>query len=118
MIKHAKAHGVGGQAQVVGIAAVPLGIAGTTGILEVTIVKGDVPLLLPIKLLRDLKAVVDLEQSRLHFKTLGQSVDLHTMPSGHVAIDVLQFGPDGFVFPHVAAGAASRKRFPVDFWLR
>ena len=96
--KSARAHGVGVQAQVVGIAAVPLGIAGTTGILEVTVVKGDVPLLLPIKLFRDSKAVVDLEQSCLHFKGIGQTVELHTMPSGHVAIDVLQFGPEGFVF--------------------
>eukprot|EP00435_Cladocopium_sp_Y103_P064383 s1441_g26.t1 len=107
--KKAKAHGVGGQAQVVGIAAVPLGIAGTTGILEVTVVKGDVPLLLPIKLLKDLKAVIDLEESSLHFKALGHSVELHTMPSGHVAIDVLQFGPDGFVFPQDAVGAAYRE---------
>ena len=44
--KKARAHGVGGAAKVVGSAAIPLGIQGTSGILEVTVVEGDVPLLL------------------------------------------------------------------------
>ena len=56
--KQAKAHGIGGQAKVLGIVALPLGIAGSTGILEVTVVEGEVPQLLPIKLLRQLKAVI------------------------------------------------------------
>ena len=36
--KQARAHGVGGQARVLGIIAIPLGIAGTTGILEATVI--------------------------------------------------------------------------------
>ena len=47
--KQAKAHGVGGQAVAKGIIAIPLGIAGTSG-LKATAVEGDIPLLLPVKL--------------------------------------------------------------------
>ena len=43
--EQAKAHGVGGQAVVKGIVAIPLGIAGTSGLLEATVVEGDIPLL-------------------------------------------------------------------------
>ena len=52
--RQAKAHGVGGQATVLGIVAIPLGVAGKTGILEATVVTGEVPLLLPVKMLRSL----------------------------------------------------------------
>ena len=52
--KQAKAHGVGGQAVVKGIIAIPLGLAGTSGVMEATVVEGDIPLLLPVKLLRQL----------------------------------------------------------------
>jgi hypothetical protein len=44
-----------------------LGIAGSSGILEATVVEGEIPLLLPIKMLRQLRAVIDLEQSCLKF---------------------------------------------------
>ena len=100
--KKAKAHGVGGQAEVHGIAAIPLGLAGSSGVLEVTVVSGDVPLLLPIRMLKELQAVIDLESSRMTLKRLRQSVELHTMPSGHVAVDILNFGPEGFSFPQQA----------------
>ena len=43
--KVCKAHGVGGQAKVVGMAALPLGLAGCSGVLEVSVIEGDVPLL-------------------------------------------------------------------------
>ena len=50
--KHARAHGVGGAAKVIGIAAIPLGIGGVSGVLEATVVEGEVPLLLPVRMLR------------------------------------------------------------------
>ena len=97
--KVCKAHGVGGQAKVVGMAALPLGLAGCSGVLEVSVIEGDVPLLLPIKLLRGLQAVVDLSCDSMHLKSLGRSVELHSLPSGHVAVDVLDFGERGFSLP-------------------
>eukprot|EP00435_Cladocopium_sp_Y103_P046990 s1741_g13.t1 len=97
--KKARAHGVGGAAKVVGSAAIPLGIHGTSGVLEVTVVEGDVPLLLPIKLLRELQATIDIFKGKLHLQRLQVTVDLQTLPSGHIAMDVLNFGEKGFVFP-------------------
>ena len=104
--RQAKAHGVGGQATVLGIVAIPLGVAGKTGILEATVVTGEVPLLLPVKMLRSLRAVVDLNEMSVRFHALQRSVELSTLPSGHVAIEVTDFGTEGFVFPHEAAKAA------------
>ena len=101
--KQAKAHGVGGQAVVKGIMAIPLGLAGTSGLLEATVVEGDIPLLLPVKLLRQLQSVIDLENSFIHFSSLQRSTQLHCLPSGHVAIDVLDFGAEGFRCPEQAA---------------
>ena len=61
--KQARAHGVGGAAKVLGIVAVPLGIAQTSGVLEVTVVEGEIPLLLPIKMLQQLHARSSLQTS-------------------------------------------------------
>eukprot|EP00435_Cladocopium_sp_Y103_P022720 s4252_g5.t1 len=97
--KQAKAHGVGGQAKVLGIIAIPLGIAGSSGILEATVVEGEIPLLLPIKMLRQLRAVIDLEQSCLSFVGMRKSVPLTVLPSGHIAIEIFQFEEGGFRCP-------------------
>ena len=100
--KKARAHGVGGQAKVIGIAAIPLGIAESSGVLEATVVEGDVPLLLPIKMLRKLRSVVDVDHDCVTFRELNKSVPMQRLASGHVAIDVLDFGSDGFKFPKSA----------------
>ncbi len=94
--RQAKAHGIGGQAKVIGIAAIPLGIAGTSGVLEATVVEGEIPLLLPIKMLRHLRAVIDLSSGCVQFHELHKTVPLFILPSGHIAIEVCQFGPEGF----------------------
>lgn len=94
--RQAKAHGVGGQAKVLGIAAIPLGIAGTSGVLEATVVEGEIPLLLPIKMLRHLRAVIDLNHGHVQFHELHKTVPMFVLPSGHVAIEVCEFGSDGF----------------------
>lgn len=100
--KKARAHGVGGQAKVIGIAAIPLGIAESSGVLEATVVEGDVPLLLPIKMLRKLRSVVDVDHECVTFRALNKSVPMQQLASGHVAIDVLDFGSEGFKFPRGA----------------
>lgn len=64
-----QARGVGGEATVKGVVELPIGIAGVNGILEATVVTEDVPLLLPVKLLRELQAVINLGTGKLE---LGQ----------------------------------------------
>lgn len=78
--KQAQARGVDGQVQVVGVVDIPLGIGGACGVLERTVVKEDVPLLLPIRLLRDLEVLIDLAQHELTVRKFGVKVPMYTMP--------------------------------------
>ena len=103
--KKAQACGVGGKAQVIGIAEVPLGIAGVSGLMELTVIADDVPLLLPIKLLKQLKAVVDLDQNVLEFKAYDVKAPLVSLPSGHVSVGVTEFAPGGWKLPSEAVEA-------------
>lgn len=96
--KQARAHGVGGAAKVIGIAAIPLGIGGFSGVLEATVVEGEVPLLLPVRMLRQLEAVIDLQSLFIHFCKLQSTLPLTVLPSGHVAVQILDFGAEGFRF--------------------
>ena len=103
--RKAKAHGIGGAARVIGVAALPLGLAGSSGVLEATVVDNEVPLLLPVKMLRSLQAVIDVGGGCMHLKALNKSVELSQLPSGHLAVDVLDFGPSGFQHPVEAVEA-------------
>eukprot|EP00435_Cladocopium_sp_Y103_P059905 s740_g21.t1 len=101
--KQARAHGVGGAAKVVGIAAIPLGIGGVSGVLEATVVEGEVPLLLPVSMLKQLEAIIDLQSLCIHFCKLQSTLPLTVLPSGHVAVSVVDFGAEGFQFSPSAA---------------
>ena len=107
--KKAQARGVGGPAQVVGVADIPLGIGGVCGVLECTVVQEDVPLLLPIRLLRDLEVLIDLAQHELTVRKFGVKVPLHTMPSGHATIAITEFGEKGWKLPIEAQQAGLKE---------
>ena len=105
--KQAQARGVGGEVKVVGVIELPLGLGGVSGVLECTVVKEDIPLLLPIRLLRDLHAVVDLAKDQLII--LGtHEIPMNQMPSGHASVKVLEFGPSGWTLPKDARDAGRR----------
>ncbi|CAE7573255.1 RE1 [Symbiodinium sp. CCMP2592] len=101
--KKAQASGVGGKAKVIGIAEIPIGIAGVNGLLEVTVVQDNVPLLLPIRLLRQLRAIVDLDRDVLQLKAYRVETPMHSLPSGHMSISVTSYAPEGWSLPHAAA---------------
>lgn len=109
--KQARAHGVGGAAKVIGIAAIPLGIGGVSGILEATVVEGEVPLLLPVRMLKELGAIIDLPSLCIHFQRLQRTLPLTVLPSGHVAMQVLEFGEQGFQFSSVEDSPFSESDF-------
>ncbi|CAE7437016.1 RE1 [Symbiodinium sp. CCMP2592] len=100
--KQAQASGVGGRAKVVGIAEIPVGLAGVNGLLEATVVQENIPLLLPIRMLKQLKAVVDLESDRLQLKAYGVETAMHAMPSGHMSVSVTDFAAGGWRLPNAA----------------
>ena len=55
------------------------------------IVREDVPLLLPIGLLRHLGSVLDLGAGTLFWKSHGTYSKLPQLGSGHIAIDICEF---------------------------
>ena len=109
--KKAQACGVGGKATVLGIAEVPIGIAGVNGLIELTVVTDNVPLLLPIKLLKQLRAVIDLDRDILDIREYGVEAPMHALPSGHMSVDVTAFSPDGWKLPDGARGKAQHEQF-------
>ena len=104
--KKAQASGVGGKAKVIGIAELPIGLAGINGLLEVTVVQDSVPLLLPVKLLRQLRAVVDLDDNLLRLKAYGVETKMHELPSGHLSVSVTSYAPEGWSLPRAAQSHA------------
>lgn len=108
--KTSTAKGVGGNATCVGVVLIPIGIAGVNGILETTVVDGDVPLLLPVRMLTGLKAVINLESMSLHLRAYDVEVPLHELPSGHVTVDIMDFDNGKFSMPMDVPGC-----IPEDF---
>ena len=85
------AGGVGGKARVLGAFIVPIGLGGVPGVLAVIIVDGLVPWLLPLGLLRALKAHIMLDEGIVKYNVEqgAQSVLVH-LPSGHDAVDITE----------------------------
>ena len=102
MDKVAQARGIGGEASVCGVVEIPIAVAGVNGIVEATVVEEDVPLLLSIRFLREVHAVVDIADGRLHLNKFGTSTSLHDLPSGHVAVSIVDFPEEGWSAPHEA----------------
>ena len=71
--------GVGGNAVVEGVALIPLGIESIRGVLETTVVQGDVPLLLPVRLLVTLAAKIDLKNMIMELQNHQVEVPLHPL---------------------------------------
>jgi hypothetical protein len=92
--------GIGGKANVIGTVIIPLGVAGTNGLAELTVVSGDIPGLLPIGLIKLLKSLLDFESVQMKVKLGDYSgkTKLHELSSGHASIDVTEFAPGGWKF--------------------
>ena len=96
--KKSTSKGVGGN----GVALIPLGLGGVNGILETTVIQGDVPLLLPIRLLRALDVILDLQKLQMILQRHQFVLDLHEMPSGHVTVGIFDFAKGDFGVPSEA----------------
>eukprot|EP00435_Cladocopium_sp_Y103_P005310 s22_g1.t1 len=103
--KESQARGIGGKAQVCGVVEIPVGIGGINGLIECTVVEDEVPLLLSIQFLKEVSAVVDLCKNELQLNRFGVGTELHHLRSGHVAVDVVQFDPNGWCLPMDSACA-------------
>eukprot|EP00435_Cladocopium_sp_Y103_P043073 s847_g12.t1 len=97
--KTSAAKGVGGQARVVGVILIPLGIGGINGVLETTVVEGDVPVLLPIRLLKALDAIINIPENHVFFGKHAVKVPMKELSSGHLVINITEFAQAGFEAP-------------------
>ena len=105
--KRSAAKGVGGQAKALGVVLLPLGLGGVNGLLETTVVEGDVPLLLPIRMMTVLRTVIDLHDMKFHMKEYSVTIPMFALPSGHVTVEIMNFANDRFQVPE---GAPSCKQ--------
>eukprot|EP00971_Amphidinium_carterae_P256455 5091905-Amphidinium_carterae.1 len=95
--------GVGGKATVLRKVSLPIGIAGTPGVLTALVVSCDVPLLLHIDLLRSLGMVLSLPKSRAYWSAVNKTSTLIVERSGHIAVNILDYPRRGWKPPEEPA---------------
>ncbi|CAK9109699.1 DNA topoisomerase 3-alpha (DNA topoisomerase III alpha) [Durusdinium trenchii] len=115
--KQAQAKGIGGDAKVCGVVEIPVGIGGVNGLIEATVVEDEVPFLLSIQFLKQVGAIVNLQESSLALTAFDKSSCIHHMPSGHVAVQVLDFHEQGWQLPDLA-GATTSQALAMDLIAR
>ena len=91
-----QAVGIGGRAKVLGKVEMPSGMGGVNGIVKYTVVdKPGVPPLTPVSLLKQVGAVIDLNNNMMDLKKIETTTTLRALPSGHVAHKLTEFAPGG-----------------------
>ena len=81
-------HGVEGRATPVEVSLVPISMAGEAGVIEVTVIKEEVPFLLSVGFLDSLGACIDLRNDTMDVSRFGCEVNLRRLPTGHRAVQV------------------------------
>ena len=113
--KRSQAKGVGGNAQVLGVALIPIGLGGINGVLETTVIEGDVPFLLPIRMLRALESLIDLKRCTLTLQAHGRVIDLNVLHSGHITVNIFSFANGQFITPEEVDASMSFELQPQCF---
>ena len=85
------ANGIGGSAKFLATVELPCSIAKVPGIITVQVILTDLPLLLPIPFLRELGTVIDMDRKTCYHAKLQEFSTIIELPSGHWAIDILDF---------------------------
>eukprot|EP00971_Amphidinium_carterae_P000363 7864-Amphidinium_carterae.3 len=88
--------GVGGKAHVTRKVSLPIGIAGTAGLLTALVVSNDVPLLLHIDLLQTLGMILNLPKSRAYWSAVNRTSTLTRERSRHIAVNILDYPHNGW----------------------
>ena len=96
---HKKATGIGGSAKICGGIRMAAGLGGVNGILQITVVDADVPLLLPVTVLKQLGAVVDLPAGVISWTGPGTQSQFKELASGHLTVRCDEFASGGWQPP-------------------
>ena len=67
------------------------------------------PLLLPVKLLKQLRSVINLDEECLELRSIGAVVPMSPLPSGHYTIEVTDFAGKDWQLPTAAAQAGRKE---------
>ena len=86
--------GIGGSAKIAGIFDIPIGVAGTNGLIRTTEIQDEgsfeTPFLLPISYIELVGGVVDTEKNQFVLRN-GCGTSMRRTPSAHRAISILDF---------------------------
>ena len=92
--------GIGGKAKVLGKVEMPSGMGGVNGVVKYTVVDSPgVPPLTPVSLLKQVGAVIDLNNNTMELKKIGATTALRILPTGHVAHKFTKFAFGGWKAP-------------------
>ncbi len=91
--------GIGGMAEALKTILVPISPGGVPGVVEMTVLKNDIPPLLSVGLLDFLKAKIDLEKNTIHLKQIDVKLTMGRLTSGHRTIPLVQWNRASGTFP-------------------
>ena len=74
----------------------PSGVGGVNGVKYTLVDSPGVPPLTPVSLLKQVGAVIDLNNNTMEFKKIGATMALRILPTGHVAHKLTEFASGGW----------------------
>ncbi|CAJ1392757.1 unnamed protein product [Effrenium voratum] len=100
--RHLPCAGIGGEAEICKVVDVPTNVAGVNGIIRFTIIQDSeafqTPPLLPVSYLEAVRAIVNFDTGRYHLPD-GRSDYMVRLPTGHRAINILNFNTCAWQLP-------------------
>ena len=91
--------GIGGAAEALRTILVPISPGGVPGVLEMTVLKNDIPPLLSVGFLDSLKAKIDLDKNVINLTGIGVRLTMGKLSSGHRTIPLVQWSKASGPFP-------------------
>ena len=96
----ANAMGVGGSTTSTLTAEVPIAVQGVSGAVITNVVDTEMPFLLPMSFCKKPGMILDTIENTATWKFINKVSPVHELPSGHIAIDVMEFPKEGWTNPH------------------
>ena len=92
--------GIGGKAKVLGKVEMPSGMGGVNGVVKYSVVDSpEVPPLTSVSLLKQVGAVIDLNNNTVELRKIETMTSLNIFPTGHVAHKLTEFASGGWKAP-------------------
>ena len=89
----------GGAARVAKAVLAPISPGGVPGVVQFVVIEDNIPPLLSVGLLEHLGARIDLVSNNIHFHNIDVGMRMTNLPSGHRAIQLVQWAGGPFPVP-------------------